>query len=88
MKNRLKFSPIDALRGDREAASIPDALINYDQLPDSANIRLPIVMGILGVSAPTVWRWAKAGKIPQPRKLSAGVTVWNVGALRQSLAAQ
>ena len=31
----------------------------------------------LGVSPATVWRWAKAGRIPQPRKLGANSTRWD-----------
>jgi prophage regulatory protein len=28
------------------------------------------------VSRMTIWRWARQGVIPQPEKLSAGVTRW------------
>lgn len=31
----------------------------------------------LGVSPATVWRWVKAGRIPQPRKLGANSTRWD-----------
>ena len=31
----------------------------------------------LGVSPATVWRWAKSGRIPQPRKLGANSTRWD-----------
>ena len=31
----------------------------------------------LGISPATVWRWAKAGRIPQPRKLGANSTRWD-----------
>jgi len=30
----------------------------------------------LGISPSTVWRWAAAGKLPKPKKLSKRVTVW------------
>lgn len=64
---------------------IPRELENFDYLPDSANVRLPTVMGLFGISAATVWR--NVGKsIPSPHKLSARVTCWNVGELRQALA--
>lgn len=31
---------------------------------------------MLGVSTPTIWRWAKVGQLPKPVKLSAGCTRW------------
>jgi len=35
---------------------IPDALANFDQLPNSAYVRLPVIMALYGVSAPTILR--------------------------------
>lgn len=64
-----------------------DALKNFDLLPDSANVRLPVVMALWGCSAATIWRMVKRGTLPLPRKLSERVTAWNVGALRIALAA-
>lgn len=31
---------------------------------------------MMGVSVPTIWRWAKAGQLPKPVKLSPGCTRW------------
>lgn len=36
-----------------------------------------------GVSVSTVWRWARAGRIPQPVQLSPGCTRWKVTDLEQ-----
>ena len=36
-----------------------------------------------GVHANTVWRWAKAGQIPQPVKLGPRATRWDVRELEQ-----
>ena len=69
----------------RAAASIPAALRNFDSLPDSANVRQPIVQALFACSAATVWRRVKAGTLPAPRKLSARVTAWQVGELRRTL---
>jgi predicted DNA-binding transcriptional regulator AlpA len=66
--------------------AIPSSLAVFDELPDAANIRLPAVAGLYGLSPASIWRGVKAGRIPQPRKLSPGVTVWNVGELRRALA--
>lgn len=68
-------------------SAIPDALKNFDSLPDSANVRQPVVQGLFGCSSATVWRNVKKGIIPAPRKLSERVTAWNVGDLRKALAA-
>ena len=62
------------------------ALENFDRLPDAANVRLPVVMALWGVSSATVWRNIKNGNIPLPRKLTTRTTVFNVGQLRAALA--
>lgn len=68
--------------------SIPEALQNFDQLPDSANIRLPIVMRLYGISSASVWRGVKSGIIPKPRKLTPRTTAWLVADIRKALAAK
>lgn len=65
--------------------SIPEALANFDQLPDSANIRLPIVMRLYGISSASVWRGVKSGIIPKPRKLTPRTTAWLVADIRKAL---
>lgn len=67
------------------AGAVPEALKNFDLLPDSANVRAPVVAALFGISAATVWRKSKDGKLPTPRRISDRVTVWNVGELRASL---
>lgn len=66
---------------------IPEALKNFDSLPDSASVRQPVVQGLYACSSASVWRGVKSGRIPRPRKLSPRTTCWNVGELRQALAA-
>ena len=65
---------------------IPDALIHFDSLPDSASVRLPVVQALYACSSASVWRGVKAGTIPKPRKLTPRTTAWLVRDLRQSLA--
>lgn len=60
-------------------------LESFDKLPNTANVRQPVVEALFACSAPTVWRWAKKGLIPAPRKIAPRVTVWNVGELRAAL---
>ena len=62
------------------------ALQDFDHLPDSANVRLPVVAALHGVSTVTIWRWSAAGRLPAPVKMG-GVTAWNVGALRRAMSA-
>jgi predicted DNA-binding transcriptional regulator AlpA len=65
--------------------SINPALQFFDQLPNSASVRLPVVMALFACSAATIWRRVKSGHIPEPFKPSLRVTCWNVGLLRQAL---
>ena len=69
-----------------KSQEIPEALKNFDQLPDSAQVRLPVVTGLYACSSASVWRGVNAGRIPKPRKLSPRTTCWNVGELRAALA--
>lgn len=57
----------------------------FDLLPLSANVRLPVVMALYGISSASVWRNCKSGNIPKPRKLTTRTTAWNVGELRAAL---
>lgn len=66
--------------------AIPEALVNFDQLPNSAYIRLPVIMSLYGVSAATIWRGVKNSTVPKPAKLSERCTAWNVGLVRADLA--
>ena len=68
--------------------AIPDALVNFDQLPDSAYVRLPVMCGLYGVSSASIWRGVKKLTIPTPIKLTERTTAWNVGLIRKSLAAK
>ena len=66
--------------------TIPEALANFDQMPNSASIRLPVMIGLYGVSAATIWRGVKNGTLPRPAKLAERCTAWNVGQVRADLA--
>jgi predicted DNA-binding transcriptional regulator AlpA len=66
---------------------IPDALRNFDSLPDCAHVRLPTVCALLGVGPATVWRRVKSGQLHAPTKLGRRIAAFNVGALRADLAA-
>jgi predicted DNA-binding transcriptional regulator AlpA len=61
---------------------IPDALRNFDSLPDSAYVRMPVMTGRYGVVPMTIYRWSKTGRLPKPIKLGPKTTAWNVGQVR------
>lgn len=69
-----------------ETGAIPVSLKNFDSLPDSANVRLPVVTGLFDCSRSTVWRKVRDGTFPAPHKLSARFTAWRVGDLRRHMA--
>ncbi len=90
--NTLTDHPVQCHCGEVQAlassSALPEALRNFDSLPDAANVRQPVVEGLFDISGPTVWRWVKSGLLPEPRKQSKGVTTWNVGELRRRLASR
>lgn len=69
----------------RPTSLIHSPLAQFDELPDSAYVRLPVVIGLLACSKSTLWRWVKNSRIASPHKLGSRITAWNVGQLRQSL---
>lgn len=65
--------------------------INFDKLSDDAFVRAsdlvrsprrPGIAAPLPFSNPTLWRLVARKAFPQPHRLSAGVTAWNVGEVR------
>lgn len=71
----------------QEGSELPSALRNFDELPNSAYVRQPVVKALFCCSDATIWRRVKDGGIPRPHKLSPRVTAWNVGELRLALLA-
>lgn len=82
---KIKQTPSELLKKPEQAIS--NALKNFDSLPDSANVRLPVVSALKACSPATIWRMVKRGELPAPRKVSQRITAWNVGELRKALAA-
>ena len=62
------------------------SLAQFDTLPASAHVRLPVVAALYSVGPATVWRWVKAGRLPAPVKLGPNTTAWRVGELRRVMA--
>lgn len=70
-----------------DPSAIPDALRNFNSLPDDAHVRLPVVKALIACSTATVYRMVKRGTLPAPCKRSERIAAWNVGQLRKALAA-
>ena len=64
-------------------ATAAPSLAQFDTLPESAHVRLPVVAALHGIGPATVWRWVKAGRLPAPVKLGPNTTAWRVGELRR-----
>ena len=67
--------------------TINPTLRDFDQLPNSQQIRLPVVKALLGVSSATVWRMVKSKQL-KAHKLTERTTTFNVGELRALLASK
>ncbi len=75
-------------RSAAKAAALREALLSFDQLPDSAHVRLPTVAAWRGTSTSAVWRHVQAGLLPKPVKLGPRTTAWKVGDLRGHVSRQ
>lgn len=67
-------------------ARINPSLANFPSLPAEALIDVKTVAVLIGRSANTVWRMARAGTLPAPIKVGPNSTRWKVGAIRVYLA--
>ncbi len=67
--------------------TINPALRDADSYPNSAQVRLPVVKGLLGISGATVWRMVKAGKL-RTYKFTERTTTFNMGEVRALLNSQ
>jgi prophage regulatory protein len=61
---------------------------SIDSLPDSARVSDREIAELVGVVPTTIWRWARAGILPAPLKISPRCTRWNLGDVRKALADQ
>ena len=69
-------------------SKLPQALSNFEDMPDSSFVRLPVVRALYGVSTATIWRNSASGRMPSPVQLSERCTAWNVGQIRADLASK
>lgn len=55
-------------------------------LPETGFVRLPLILSVFPVSRSAFWAGVKAGKYPQPVKLSERTTAWRVEDIRALIA--
>ncbi len=68
--------------------AIPQAIINFDSLPDAARVDIRVVTTVAGRSPASIWRDVAAGRMPAPVKVGPRATRWIVGELRRYLAGE
>ena len=87
----------DAKPSRTQAARCAAVIPNFDELPDSALMRLsqlvrdpkhPTRPAPLGISASTLWRKVAGGTFPGPVRVSSGITAWRVADVRAWLKSQ
>lgn len=63
------------------------ANVTFDALPDMALIQIRALVNykVVPYSATTIWRKCRAGEFPSPIKVSAGITAFRVGDIREYL---
>ena len=81
-----KLKPTMTAAPSIPTATAAPALAQFDTLPESAHVRLPVVAALHGIGPATVWRWVKSGRLPAPVKLGPNTTAWRVGELRRVMA--
>lgn len=67
------------------SSSTIKTLNNWESLPGSAFVPLPVVCALFGCSPATVWRRVRSGTLVAPIKIGAGTTRWQVADIRQEL---
>lgn len=86
MRLRKSLSDTEKIqRAAQRAESISKALARFDALPGSAFVRLPVVKELFGVSAATIYRMVKAGKLAPPERIGEKSSGFRVSEIRKAL---
>ena len=70
-----------------QEVTIPTALSQFSNYPNEAQLRLPSVRALLGISSTSVWRLVAAKKL-RTYKLTPRTTTFNCGEVREFLASK
>ncbi|MEZ5453066.1 MAG: hypothetical protein R3E93_09695, partial [Thiothrix sp.] len=54
-----------------------------DSFPETGKVRVPQIAAYLGIGASTLWLYVSQGRIQQPVKFGARVSVWDAAYIRQ-----
>jgi predicted DNA-binding transcriptional regulator AlpA len=73
------------MKSKTSTLQIDPALTLFDELPDSAKVRVRVVAALEGCCTATVWRRVQFGLLPSPERIG-NTTVWRVGDLRKTWA--
>ena len=65
-----------------KAAKLIEQLKQFDALPDTALVSLPVVCALRGRSPASIWRDVKESRCPAPISAGPRCTRWRVGDLR------
>lgn len=71
---------------ERRERRVREAIEHFDDMPDSAVLRVQPTARICGCGPATIWRGARLGTFPAAVKVSPKITGWRVGELRRYLA--
>lgn len=63
------------------------AYATFTTAPDDAIVRVNVVAMLFACSTNTVWRMARDGRLPPPKKVSTGISGWRAGDIRARLRA-
>ncbi|UVJ46221.1 AlpA family phage regulatory protein [Pseudomonas sp. LS1212] len=64
-----------------------DPIKNFDDLPNSAIVRLPVVIALVGISRASWWNGIKDGIYPKALQIAPRSVGWRVADIRAVLAA-
>ena len=64
---------------------IPPSAKNFDSLPNTARVDLPVLKALTGKSRATIYRWIDQGILPRPVKTIGTQNAWTVGSVRAAL---
>lgn len=76
-------------QGRNDEATAEQATVYIKEFPVSGYVRLNQILGPYGplpISKSSFWAGVKSGRYPQPRKISARVTVWRAEDIRSLIA--
>lgn len=81
LSEKLKLAP-SAPKSNRKVKRKPVSSASVKEAPNERYLRDSEVAHRYGICRQTAWRWAAQGKLPEPIKLSQGVTRWRLSDLR------